>query len=114
MPRRYIRCDYFIVAHRNIVYVIIQLLSNLKNSIFHRSKITRGIPTDLRTDTTYYRVARTHLTSPIGQRCVLKVLIALEYILDVIHFLMISGDLGIFFQNTNGHTDGPTDGHTLL
>ena len=34
------------------------------------------------------------------------------YILDVIPFLMISGDLGAFFQNANGHTDIRTYGRT--
>ena len=51
-------------------------------------------------------------TSPLGQRCVLLVFIVLEYILDLIHFLMIFGDLGVFFQNANGHTDRHMDGHT--
>ena len=31
------------------------------------------------------------------------------YILDVIHFLMILGDFGVFFLNANGRTDGRTD-----
>ena len=34
------------------------------------------------------------------------------YILDVIHFLMILGDFGMFFLNANGRTDGHTDGRT--
>ena len=34
------------------------------------------------------------------------------YILDVIHFLMILGDFGVFFLNANGRTDGHTDGRT--
>ena len=31
------------------------------------------------------------------------------YILDVIHFLMILGDFGVFFLNANGRTYGWTD-----
>ena len=34
------------------------------------------------------------------------------YILDMIHFLMILGDFGMFFLNANGRTDGHTDGRT--
>ena len=30
------------------------------------------------------------------------------YIMNMIHFLMISGDFSAFFQNANGHTDGQT------
>ena len=45
------------------------------------------------------------------------------YILDVIHFLMISGDIRDFSlmqtdghtdPRTHGHTDGRTDGQTLI
>ena len=36
------------------------------------------------------------------------------YMLDVIHFLMILGDFGVFFLNANGRTDGHTDGQNLL
>ena len=34
------------------------------------------------------------------------------YILNMIHFLMILGDFGCFFQNANGHTDTRTNGRT--
>ena len=32
------------------------------------------------------------------------------YILNMIHFLIISGDFGGFFLDANGHTDGYMDG----
>ena len=37
------------------------------------------------------------------------------YILNIIHFLMILADFGVFsLMLTDGHTDGHTDGQTLL
>jgi len=33
------------------------------------------------------------------------------YILNLIHFLMISGDFGGYFLDANGHTDIRTDPH---
>ena len=35
-----------------------------------------------------------------------------KYILNLIHFLMISGDFGSYFLDANGHTDIRTDGRT--
>ena len=36
------------------------------------------------------------------------------YILNLIHFLMISGDFGGYFLDANEHTDIRTDGQTLI
>ena len=73
VPRGYIRCDLFVGTHlsllSSLLLLVIWSLSNLKNSDFRRSKITRDRrtdgrtdgPTDGRTDRPSYRDSRTHL-----------------------------------------------------
>ena len=71
VPQGYIRCDYFIVTHYDVIWLLFTLINgHIRCSKITRDRRTYGPtdgPTDLRTDgrtdTTSYRDATTHLKS---------------------------------------------------
>ena len=54
VPQGYVRCDFFIVTHRIIIYDVIGGLLTSMNNNLSSSKIIWVYPTDRRTDETSY------------------------------------------------------------